>query len=161
MGVDTKGLLNKEVSVLEIATLIETFAKDVSVDDNGRDYYSVIFTYEGEVRRLSVFTPYASERLNGEIITYISLGCYGFANEIMHRIVSYFGGQYIHDDCSGDAPVYLAKTSDYQESAAVKADKEVLALMADYNIPSLHKFTIMRFVRENAETLIEISKRVE
>lgn len=157
MGVDTEGLLNKDVSVLEIKEVLNNIAEDVSIEDNGRGFYTVGFTYRGKTRWMSVFENYASEDLNGEVITLFTLGKHGCANEIVQTVVKYFGGLYVDDDCSGDDPVHLEKTSDYIESEVIKADKKLIKLLQGYDIPLKYKFEIMKFVKENADELVKMS----
>lgn len=157
MGVDTKGLLNKEVSVLEIKEALESVSEVTRLEGNGRGYFTIDFTYQGESRMMSIFENYASEELNGEIITAITLSRYGYATEIIQTVVKYFGGLYIDNDCSGDDPVYLEKSSDYIESEVIKADKKLLKLLQGYDIPLKYKFEIMKFVKENANELVKLN----
>ena len=79
----------------------------------------------------------------------------------MQKIVRYFGGLYIDDDCSGEEPVYLEKESDYVESESTKADKRIFALMKEQGIANKHQWELVQFIRNNAEELVELVQKLD
>lgn len=100
MGVDTKAIIRKGVSLNEIKTALEKKYKDVEIENCGSsEMFRVIF-WDNEVQRM-MWISYSGNclRENGIDGVWLSLGLWGNSIEIMRYLCEEFGGYLDENDC--------------------------------------------------------------
>jgi hypothetical protein len=121
MSVNTKGIMRDTVLVEDIVKVIEgKLESKVRVESTHYSEYKVlVFTYNGEERRMSVFTNHTDtihyqEMIDEETITLIDLNAWGASVEIINSILEVFGGILIKLDTSDDwERIHPLDDSDY------------------------------------------------
>ncbi|HHT9021258.1 TPA: hypothetical protein ACT5CK_002441, partial [Flavobacterium psychrophilum] len=99
MGVDTKAILRKGVSIEQIEKAISEKYTDVEVRATSPDFMYLIFKDGKDQRRLAVSFTNSCERDNGISGIWCSLGMWGNSVEIARYLCEKFGGYLDENDC--------------------------------------------------------------
>lgn len=108
MGVNTQGIINSSVGVSDIIEILENkFDVITTIEDtHNKDYKQIVFDYNGEDRRMSVFVNYSDISHIGftgmDKATLIDLNLWGSSIKLIEGIVEEFGGFVIDNDCSDE-----------------------------------------------------------
>lgn len=116
MGVDTKAILRKDVSLREIVEVLEAEYGNVEVDGTYiKDYFTVRFD-DGEVMRM-LHVMFGDVALHDYQIdgVLLSLGFFGNAKEIMMTLLNEFGG-YIDENDSDDKGFEPVNISEFEKA---------------------------------------------
>lgn len=110
MGVDTKAILRKDVSLEQIKETLETKYTNVKIISTTINYYFYIVFDDGESHRnLDVMfddIAFHDYKINGVLL---SLGCWGNSKEVVMLLLNKFGGYLDENDCDeiGMQPVNI------------------------------------------------------
>lgn len=101
MGVDTKAIIRKGVTLEELVAHAEKKFEDISVQTtHDDDFFYIGFKFGEEKRNLAVFLdPEMTERDHGINGILLSLRCWGSSVEIAHHFAGEFGGFIDENDC--------------------------------------------------------------
>lgn len=103
MGVDTKAILRKGVTIEEIEKAISKKYTDVEVRPTSMVYFTYILFKDGiDNRQLVVSFSNSCERENGIAGVWTSLGKWGNSIEIMRYLCETFGGYLDESDCDDE-----------------------------------------------------------
>ena len=108
MGINTQGVMNSRVEVSDIVEVLERkFNVITEIEDtHDKDYKQIVFDYNGEDRRMSVFVNYNDHSHIGftgmNEVTLIDLNLWGSSIELIEGIVEEYGGYMVDNDCSDD-----------------------------------------------------------
>lgn len=104
MGLDTKIIIKPSFSPEDVESILKSIgAEHVLIDNTHCPSYKVIrFEYKGEMRSISFFFN-MDNIFDGNLI---SLSCFGFAQEILIKIVKLTGGLYCAEDSSENWEMY-------------------------------------------------------
>jgi len=103
MGVDTKAIIRKDVTVEQIEkAIVDKYPSVVSVQSSTKGFYWINF-HDGDEQR-SIFISYSDSCLNDYGIdgVWLSIGCYGKSVEIMKHLCETFGGYLDENDCDDE-----------------------------------------------------------
>ncbi len=103
MGVDTKAIIRKDVTLVELVNYLKAQYEDVTVYTTGSDTFFQIGFVDGEDERLMSchFNACAKNDYDIEGIL-LSLSLWRNSIEIMKGICEYFGGYIIENDCNDE-----------------------------------------------------------
>jgi len=105
MGIDVDGHVNPEFNASHVQDhLISVGAENVEMEwplDRTPDYFVIKFKYKGEQRLLHFHCNLGIFKSHK-----ISLGAWGYAEEVIKGILEKFGGLFVPNDCSDDAVIY-------------------------------------------------------
>lgn len=103
MGVDTKAIIRKDVSLDELVKFIANNYDNTEVHSTDMNYMFQISFKDGDDKRLMFcfFNEYglSDYGINGNLL---SFGCYGNSVSIMKNILNEFGGYILENDCEDD-----------------------------------------------------------
>ncbi len=100
MGVDTKAIIRKGVTLPEIKMCLEEKYGEVVVHNTHADYFFVLGFSDGEGKRnLNVFFRDLAKSDYGIEGVLLSLGSWGNSIEIMKTLLGKFGGYLDKNDC--------------------------------------------------------------
>lgn len=103
MGVDTKAIIRKDVTLVELVEYVKTQYEDVTVYTTDFDDFFQIGLVDGEDERLMscFFNHYAKHyyEIDGVLL---SLSLWRNSIGIMKGICKYFGGYIIENDCNDE-----------------------------------------------------------
>ena len=103
MGVDTKGIIRKNVTVIELSEYLKTKYSDVVVHTTREEnFFTINFTNGNDKRTLWCHWGEVSMYDNHIQGVSLSFGLWGNAIEIMKDIVGHFGGYVDENDCDDD-----------------------------------------------------------
>lgn len=151
MGTDTKGLINKNVTILDIQRLLEnkfgiTDSKFNSSDDR---FYSLVFTFEEENRMLSVYLNSFEKDFN-EDFTWLSLGAYGCSIKIIKGIVENYGG-FIKEYDSRDDWDRVEQINEVKPTEIQILENSLYRKLVEQEYSIFEKQRIVNYVRDNLE----------
>lgn len=133
MGVDTKAVIRKGVTLEELKAHAEKKYGEVSIDNSFfGDLFHLRFKEEGGENRhrsLAVFLdPKMAERDYGINGVLLSLGCWGESVEIMKHFAEEFGGYIDESDCDdiGFQPVNIHKLEQARDYTSMDEFKHKL-----------------------------------
>lgn len=103
MGVDTKAIIRKGVTIQEIeCALIEKY-KEVKIHSTSMDDFMYLSFVDGsDTRQMAVSFSGSCLKDNGIDGVWLSLGYSGNSVEIMRYLCEYFGGYLDENDCDDD-----------------------------------------------------------
>jgi hypothetical protein len=100
VGVDTKAILRKDVSLEEIKETLETKYSNVDIISTSMGYYFyVVFDDGGSHRNLNIMFSNIALHDYGIDGVLASLGCWGNSKEVMMLLLNKFGGYLDENDC--------------------------------------------------------------
>lgn len=100
MGVDTKAIIRKGITIEQIEKAISEKYRNVEVESTHTHLYMRVLFKDGEdPRQMSVFFTNACERESNISGVLISLGKWGNSVEIARYLCEYFGGYLDESDC--------------------------------------------------------------
>lgn len=101
MGIDTKAIIRRGITIEELKVHAEKKFGPVKIENtHDEDFFYLIFKEGERNRNLAVFTdPTLAERDYGINGILLSLGCWGNSVEIMMHFLEEFGGFIDEDDC--------------------------------------------------------------
>lgn len=102
MGVDTKAILRKGVTIQEIEKAISDKYTEVKVTSTMPDFMYVTFKDGNDHRQLAVSFSNSCERDNGISGVWTSLGKWNNSVEIAKYLCETFGGYLDEDDCDDE-----------------------------------------------------------
>ncbi len=117
MGVDTKAIIRKDVTLVMIKEALEQeYQCKASIEPTHIEYFfTITFSVHGENRWLSVFLTGVSKHDYGIDGVLLSLSATGFAVEVMTFLCKKFGGYLDENDC--DSKEFEAFNLELFESA--------------------------------------------
>ena len=103
MGVDTKAILRKGITIERIEKAISLKYTNVEVRTTHAHYFMYVYFKDGlDQRQMAVFFDNACERENNIAGVLISLGRWGNSVEIARYLCEYFGGYIDESDCDDE-----------------------------------------------------------
>lgn len=102
MGVDTKAILRKGISIEQIEKAMSEKYTDVEVRATSNDFIYLIFKDGEDQRQLAVSFTNSCERDNGIGGIWCSLGMWGNSVEIARYLCEKFGGYLDENDCDDE-----------------------------------------------------------
>lgn len=116
MGVDTKAILRKGITIEQIEEVISNKYTEVSVVASSSDFMYLIFKDGEDQRQMAVSFTNSCERDNGIAGVCCSLGLWSNSVEIMRYLCETFGGYLDENDCD-DEEFYPINFHLYQQGA--------------------------------------------
>jgi hypothetical protein len=161
MGVDTKGYLNREISVQEIINVIMTkynnnnnVESNIEIEeynDGSQIEHGSIYFMDGEdARRLYVY-----KHLTENEKTSLILSHWNNSVEIMTNILKSFGGELLESDCSGLPAIEIPKDENYCHSDRVKLIDNIISIL-DIDLPYHDRYKLGNQILRHKEQLKEI-----
>lgn len=106
MGLDTKAIIRRGVTIQEIATVLKEKYTEVEVRETSMEDFMYITFKDGvDQRQLAVSFTDSCERDDGITGVWLSLGMWGNSVEILRYVCETFGGYLDENDCD-DEPYY-------------------------------------------------------
>lgn len=103
MGVDTKAVIRKNVTVDKLVSHIQKKFGKVEIHSTfNEDYFVLIFSDNKDTRQMNVFLNDYAKNDYGIDGILLSLGCWGNSVAIMEYICEEFGGYVMDNDSVGD-----------------------------------------------------------
>jgi len=99
MGVDTKAILRKGVTIEQIEKAISQKYTDVEVRASSNDFMYIAFKDGNDQRQLAICFSSSCETDNGISGVWTSLGMWGNSIEIARYLCETFGGYLDENDC--------------------------------------------------------------
>ena len=145
MGVDTKAVIRKGVTIEELKAHAEKKYGKVSIEETKFDNFFYLVFEEGEqVRRnLAVFTDHTmAERDYGISGTLLSIGCRGESVEIVTHFAEEFGGFIDDNDCDDKDfyPVNVEKMEQGKEYTPKEKFKH--KLISEFGLEAANKIIV-------------------
>ena len=139
MGVDTKAIIRKDVSLKElIGVLSKKYGKVEVHTTHSDDFYQLIFKDGEDRRQMAVFFD-AAERTYKIDGVLLSLGHWGNSIEIMKYLLDLFGGYLDENDCD-DEDFYPINIEGFEEAKTLSdLDKFKNKIVAEYGYENLQK----------------------
>jgi len=112
MGTDTKGIIRKNITVIELSDYMKTKFSDVAIEKTSYGDMFLILFNDGKDKR-TLWCHWGDVSMYDNYIQGVSLsfGLWGNAIEIMKDIVGHFGGYVDENDCddNGYYPINIDK----------------------------------------------------
>ncbi len=116
MGVDTKAIIKKGTTIIELTEFMKDNFIDVKIHPTQDNYFFIInFDYKEDRRSMNVFLNNFGETDYGIDGVLLSLGCNTDAIEIMKIILNKFGGYLDENDCD-DKDFYPVNIGEFKKS---------------------------------------------
>lgn len=154
MGACTTGLLNNNVTVLDIFNYVkENICKDAEVEQFTDNFYQIYFMEKetSNKRALSFHQcnrDYVEETGYKDGLVLVDLGKGGCSFEVIDSIVKYFGGWYIEDDNEPNQLVFYE--FNLEASNLSDIDRELLERLKDEKDWKVKMKTIS-FIKNNLD----------
>lgn len=115
MGVDTKAIIRKGVTIQEIKDVLEKKYSEVEVIETSmEDFFYISFKDGDDQRQLAISYSGSCERDDGIAGVWLSLGMWGNSVEIMKYLCKTFGGYIDENDCDSE-PYYSINLHLYEK----------------------------------------------
>lgn len=102
MGVDTKVILTKGTTIINIADALKLKYSNVEIFANKNDFMYIVFTDNTDIR--TMYVSFSNYCLNdyGIAGVWVSLGYWGNSIDIMKYLCETFGGYLDENDCDAN-----------------------------------------------------------
>ena len=169
MGVDTKGYVGSNVTAKEIYDVIlQEICKDADFGVDSRNTHNSIYGFidfvDGEdprnlfiVENTEADSYHKDKMFKDNRYTYLSLGKWGNAIELMTKIVSKFGGYIDEDDCDSIEAfeTYIPCDNNFELNEFTQKRNQIIKLI-DGIVSESEKIKLSHIILKNAEKLKEI-----
>jgi len=103
MAISTVGILNNNIGLYNIHNFIKkNIDNNVIIETQNDNSHYINFIYKNESRSMHLYMncyDYKSDTKYDDLVNVVTLGYYGYSCEIIEKIVKYFSGWYMENDC--------------------------------------------------------------
>lgn len=135
MGVDTRAILRRGVTIEEIEVAVKEKYTEVKVVPSSKDFMYVVFKDGSDQRQMVVSFSDGCERDYGIAGVWCSLGLWRNSVQIMRYLCETFGGYLDENDCDGDGfyPINFHLYSQGKESTELDLLKNEIIAKLGYD----------------------------
>ena len=103
MAISTVGILKDNIGLYNIHNFIKkNIDNNAIIETQNDNSHYINFSYKNEIRIMHLFMncyDYKSDTKYDGLVNVVTLSYYGYSCEIIEKLVKYFSGWYMENDC--------------------------------------------------------------